>query len=34
MNLDVNYKMGHTVLGTVKENDLGVIISDDMKVSE
>ena len=34
-NLDVNYKMGDTVLGTtVKEKDLGVIISADMKVSE
>ena len=28
MNLDVNYKMGDTVLGTtVKEKDLGVTIS-------
>ena len=34
-NLDINYKMGHTVLGTnVKEKDLGVTISADMKVSE
>ena len=34
-NLDVNYKMGDTVLGTtVKENYLGVPISADMKVSE
>ena len=34
-NLDVNYKMGDTVLGaTVKEKDLGVTISADMKVSE
>ena len=33
--MDVNYKMGDTVLGTtVKEKDLGVIISADMKVSE
>ena len=33
-NLDVNYKMGDTVLGTtVKEKDL-VAISADMKVSE
>ena len=33
--LDVNYKMGDTVLGaTVKEKDLGVTISADMKVSE
>ena len=34
-NLDVNYKMGDTVLGTtVKQKDLGVTISADMKVSE
>ena len=34
-NLDVNYKMGDTVLGTtVKEKDLAVTISADMKVSE
>ena len=34
-NLDVNYKMGDTFLGTtVKENDLVVKISVDMKVSE
>ena len=34
-NLDVNYKMGDTVLYiTVKEKDLGVTISADMKVSE
>ena len=34
-NLNVNYKMGDTVLGTtVKEKDLGVTISPDMKVSE
>ena len=34
-NLDVNYKMGDTVLGTtVKEKDLGVTVSVDMKVSE
>ena len=34
-NLDVNYKIGDTVLGTtVKEKDLGVTISADMKVSE
>ena len=34
-NLDVNYKLGYTVLGTtVKENDLGVTISADMKCSE
>ena len=33
-NLDVNYKMGDTVLGiTVKEKDLGVAISADIKVS-
>ena len=32
-NLDVNYKMGDTVLGTiVNENDLGVTIRGDMKV--
>ena len=34
-NLDINYKMGDTVLGTtVKEKDLGVTKSVDMKVSE
>ena len=34
-NLDVNYKMGYTVLGTtVKEKDLGVTICAGMKVSE
>ena len=34
-NLDVNYKMGDTVLGTtVKEKNLRVTISADMKVSE
>ena len=34
-NLDVNYKMGDTVLGTtVKEKDLGITISADLKVSE
>ena len=34
-NLNVNYKMGDTVLGTtVKEKDLGVTISADKKVSE
>ena len=34
-NLDVNYKMGDNVLGTtVKEKDLGITISADMKVSE
>ena len=34
-NLDVNYKMRDTVLDTtVKEKDLGVTISADMKVSE
>ena len=33
--MDVKYKMGDTVLGTtVKEKDLGVTISADMKVSE
>ena len=34
-NIDVNYKMGDTVLGsTVKEKDLGIAIKGDMKVSE
>ena len=34
-NLGVNYKMGDTVLGTsIKEKDLGVTISADMKGSE
>ena len=35
-NLDVNYKVGDTVLGTSlkKEKDLGITISADMKVSE
>ena len=34
-NLDVNYKMGDTVLGIiVKEKDFGVTISVDIKVSE
>ena len=34
-NLNVNYKMGDTVLGTtVKEKDLVVTISADMKVCE
>ena len=34
-NLDLNYKMGDTFLGTtVKEKDLGIPISADMKVSE
>ena len=34
-NLDVNYKMGDTVLSTtIKEKDLGVTISADIKVSE
>ena len=34
-NLDVNYKIGDTVLSTiVKEDDLDVTISADMKVSE
>ena len=33
-SMNVNYKMGDTVLGTtVKEKDLGVTISADMKVS-
>ena len=34
-NLDAIYEMGNTVLGTtVKEKDLGVTISADMKVAE
>ena len=34
-NLDVNYEMGDTVLGTtVKEKDLGKTLSADMNVSE
>ena len=34
-NLNVNYNMGDTVLGTtVKEKDLGGTITADMKVSE
>ena len=34
-NLDINYKMGDTVLGTtIKEKDLGVTITVDMKSSE
>ena len=34
-NLNVNYKMGDTVLATtVKEKDLGVTVSADMKVSK
>ena len=34
-NLDINYNLGDTVLGTtVKEKDLGITISADMKVSE
>ena len=34
-NFDVNYKLGDNVLGTtIKEKDLGVTISADMKVSE
>ena len=33
--MDINYVMGDTVLGTtVKEKDLGITISADMKVSE
>ena len=33
--MDVNYKIGDTVLGTtVKKKDLGVTISADMKVSD
>ena len=34
-NLDINYNMGDTVLSTiVKEKDLGITLSADMKVSE
>ena len=34
-NLDTNYEMGHTVLGTtIKEKALAVTISADMKVLE
>ena len=34
-NFDINYDMGDTVQGTiVKEKDLGITISADMKVSE
>ena len=34
-NLDINYNVGYTVLGTtVKEKDLRITISADMKVSE
>ena len=34
-NSDINYNTGDTVQGTtVKENDLGITISADMKVSE
>ena len=34
-NLDINYNMIASVIGTtVKENDLGITISADMKVSE
>ena len=34
-NLDINYNIGDTVLGTtVKEKELGITISADMKVSE
>ena len=33
--MDINYYMGDTVLGTtVKEEDLGITINVDMKVSE
>ena len=35
VDFEVNYKMGDIILGTtVKEKDLGVTISADMKVSE
>ena len=34
-NLDINYNMGDTILGTTTtEKDLGITISADMKVSE
>ena len=34
-NLDINYNMGDTVLGTtIKEKDSGITISADVKVSE
>ena len=33
-NLDINYNMGDTVLGTTVKKDIGVTISADMKVSE
>ena len=33
-NLDIDYNMRDTVLGTVKEKDLEITISADMKVSE
>ena len=34
-NLNINYNMGDTVVGTtVKEKDLGITISADMKVLE
>ena len=33
-NLDINYNMGDSVIGTtVKEKDLGITISADMKIS-
>ena len=33
--MDINYNVGYTVLGTtVKEKDLGITISANMKVSE
>ena len=33
--MDINYYMGDTVLGaTVKEKDIGITVSADMKVSE
>ena len=35
LDLDIHYNLGDTVLGTtVKENDLGITISANMKVSE
>ena len=33
-NLDVNYKMGDTVLGTTVKKDLGITVCAGMKVSE
>ena len=33
-NLDINYNMGYTVLGTIVKKDLGITIRADMKASE